>query len=231
MCIRDRYQRRVHGGMSGNRMIIALVGLALLAVANAQVTTVPFAPADKDRILDVHNRVRADVAGGKFINQKAASLPALSWDDELAKGAETWAQQHTLEHCELSERTSEKYKIIGENIFKYYASTEQKKALWKAGVNAWFYEFKSFLKKKLSLEKFEYDADAGQFTQLVWEKTTHIGCAATQSKSEQWFSIVIVCRYGNGGNIPGEQIYKVGEPCSACSGKCSATYKTLCEAA
>lgn len=41
----------------------------------------------------------------------------------------------------------------------------------------------------------------------------------------------MVCNYGPAGNIPGEVVYKDGEPCSECpeGTECSTQYIGLCE--
>ena len=43
----------------------------------------------------------------------------------------------------------------------------------------------------------------GHYTQLMWRRSTAVGCAVAQSRSED----VLVCRYSTAGNVVGEKPY------------------------
>ncbi|WP_411026519.1 CAP domain-containing protein, partial [Salmonella sp. s54395] len=63
----------------------------------------------------------------------------------------------------------------------------------------------------------------GHFTQVVWAKTTHVGCGqtycepATNRKGKEYNNAwLITCNYGPGGNYRGQFPYIEGEKCSRC---------------
>ena len=51
--------------------------------------------------------------------------------------------------------------------------------------------------------QYVFSGDTGHYTQIVWRKTTHIGCASAQCSG----SNVVVCRYDPPGNYIGEQSF------------------------
>jgi hypothetical protein len=44
--------------------------------------------------------------------------------------------------------------------------------------------------------------DVSHYTQLIWRKTTHVGCAASSVGHEE----VLVCHYRTAGNIRGQPV-------------------------
>lgn len=73
---------------------------------------------------------------------------------------------------------------------------------------------------------------ASQATQLLWARTTHIGCAGIEYYVEEERIRTTICNYGPGGNIPGSSIFLIGEPCSKCGQKmcCDEEFDGLCTA-
>lgn len=67
----------------------------------------------------------------------------------------------------------------------------------------------------------------GHATQILWAKTTAIGCGRTRTSSN---SVAIGCNYARAGNIIGKPMYTPGEPCSQCPAgtSCNPKYKGLC---
>lgn len=69
----------------------------------------------------------------------------------------------------------------------------------------------------------------GHFTQVVWATTSEVGCGRVRFYAEDMFQYVIVCNYGEGGNIIGKPVYKRGDPCTACGSEtCNSKYPGLC---
>lgn len=54
------------------------------------------------------------------------------------------------------------------------------------------------------------------YTQVVWAKTTHIGCGLAVSNPTKGFTTTIVCNYGKAGNHENKPLYQVGPAGSAC---------------
>lgn len=66
-------------------------------------------------------------------------------------------------------------------------------------------------------------------TQVLWSRTTHLGCAAIQFEESGRARINIVCNYGPGGNYIGDKVFEEGAPCSSCGGEsCNSAYNGLC---
>lgn len=147
-------------------------------------STVPFSveasrsPDAGPPILAAHNRVRADV-----------NVAALRWSDELAAVAQAWADTLARRNCSL-EHSSGAY---GENLFAASAGGSGPDA-----VASW------------AEEKQDYDHGrsrcrgvCGHYTQVVWARSTHVGCASATCGS----AIVWVCNYDPPGNFIGEKPY------------------------
>ncbi|MEZ4367461.1 MAG: CAP domain-containing protein [Kofleriaceae bacterium] len=142
-------------------------------------------------ILAAHNQVRA-----------SHGQAALSWDDDLAEIAATWAAACVdveapaglIDHNPGRSDTYPEY--VGENIFGSSAPTTGTSA-----VSAW------------ASEESDYDYDTntctgvcGHYTQLVWAETTKVGCAMHACPGLT-FGNAIVCNYAPGGNVNGRRPY------------------------
>ena len=56
---------------------------------------------------------------------------------------------------------------------------------------------------------FRFTMETGHFTQLVWAKTTHVGCGYIKFKDASGsHATQIACNYGPAGNFEGQLIYK-----------------------
>jgi uncharacterized protein YkwD len=140
------------------------------------------------RLLAAHNRER-DTAG----------LPLLKWDDRLMASSRGWAEHlqriGTLVHYESHPKDPDPE---GENLWagtRGYYSPEAMVGLWIAEKK----HFKPGLFPRNS--KTGRVDDVGHYTQVMWRSTTHVGCAVSANRKEEF----LVCRYSEGGNVIGEQ--------------------------
>ncbi len=131
-------------------------------------------------MLDSHNRYRS--------TQK---LPALKWNDNIAKYAQDWANTLKAAQCAMRHRQPNKY---GENLA--WASGQ---SLTASQVTKMWYDeisFYNYAKNSCQAGKM-----CGHFTQVMWKNTREIGCGyASCGRSEIW-----VCNYNPPGNYVGQK--------------------------
>jgi uncharacterized protein YkwD len=160
--------------------------LALVFAANAQKVkknnnrcpgTNGLTETEISAILEAHNKIRTDVGLSKF-----------TWNCKLANLAQEWATRGKFEH-----RSNPNY---GENIF---VSTETNISPTD-GVQTWLTE-KSFWNN--SAGTCQAGKTCVHYTQMVWRKTTEIGCGINRNASGKW-KLLFVCNYNPMGNLAGK---------------------------
>lgn len=131
---------------------------------------------EKRQILESHNKARSEF-----------KLSQLTWDCELAKVAQEWATRGIFGHRPDND--------FGENLFVASAANSSP-----------VFAFKQWM-----LEKSFWDNSSGvcqtgkvctHYTQIVWKKTTQVGCGINRNASGKWKTLV-VCNYDPGGNSKG----------------------------
>ena len=137
-------------------------------------------------MLKEHNKWRAELG-----------IAPLKWSNELAKYAQEWADQLGKKGCNLEHRPrsgafAQKY---GENIYMGYKGYH---ATAKHAVDSWASEKKYFNFKTLGWDW----RKCGHYTQIIWEKSTEVGCAQYQCPDGK---VVWVCNYNPPGNYTGEK--------------------------
>ncbi len=141
-----------------------------------------------ERSLAAHNRER-----------DALGIPALEWDEGLARDAEAWADRLVhVGHLVHSPDNPTDPDPQGENLWagtSGYYSPESMVGLWvgeKRNFRPGIFPANSLTGQ---LE------DVGHYTQLVWRSTRRVGCALAQGPRDEF----LVCRYSEGGNVMGER--------------------------
>lgn len=120
-------------------------------------------------------------------DREAHCAPPLTWSDDLAAVAQTWADHLRDEGCGFEHSSTE----YGENLAG--GSTG---ALPPEGVVSMWYDEK----KDFDFKRGGFGMDTGHFTQLVWIGTTQMGCGMSQCNGmDLW-----VCNYDPPGNVDGE---------------------------
>lgn len=140
------------------------------------------------RLLAAHNRERA-----------VMDVPPLRWDPALAKGALEWAD-HLSRSGKFEHSPDEPgAEQIGENIWggtPHAFAPEKMVGLWIAEKR----QFKSGIFPNNSRTgRLE---DVSHYTQLIWRRSTHVGCATTSVGREE----IMVCRYRTAGNVYGQAV-------------------------
>lgn len=137
---------------------------------------------DAQAILDYHNKVRADV-----------KVEKMTWSPVLGAWAQQWADALNALGCKFQHRRPNKY---GENL--YMGSAHAFNGV--SGVKAWESEKKYYAGGKLTSQNWY---KSGHYTQVVWRKTTEVGCAQTVCKG----MMILVCNYNPPGNFMGQKPY------------------------
>jgi uncharacterized protein YkwD len=125
------------------------------------------------QLVDLHNRIRADVGVGP-----------VSWSNKLATYAQQWADRLASTGCELEHRppSGEWKQVYGENLFM---GTAGRYGVVDA-VKSWESEKQHYRGQPLGLSN---SADIGHYTQMVWRHSKQIGCA----KAECNGNLMVIC--------------------------------------
>ena len=172
------------GPVSRRLGLIALLGCgAFLSQANIGLTS-----RFEERVLAAHNRERA-----------SAGVPALRWDEDLARSAAAWADRlQTLDRLEHAPQSSDEDDVQGENLWAGTLAAYSTEEM----VGAWVAEKRNFkpgvFPANSRTGKLQ---DVGHYTQLMWRSTTSLGCALARGRDKDF----LVCRYSEGGNVIGER--------------------------
>nr|XP_005292347.1 cysteine-rich secretory protein LCCL domain-containing 2 [Chrysemys picta bellii]XP_008166855.1 cysteine-rich secretory protein LCCL domain-containing 2 [Chrysemys picta bellii]XP_023961300.1 cysteine-rich secretory protein LCCL domain-containing 2 [Chrysemys picta bellii] len=168
--------------------------------------------SDKEEILMLHNKLRGEVY------PSASNMEYMTWDDELERSAEAWAQECIWDHGPASLIMS-----IGQNLAVHWGRYRSP----AFHVQSWYDEVKDYT------YPYPHECDpwcpercsgamCTHYTQIVWATTNKVGCAVNVCKQmsvwgEIWENAVyLVCNYSPKGNWIGEAPYKNGRPCSEC---------------
>lgn len=143
---------------------------------------------DVQEIVVSHNTARSVVG----------AIP-LSYSANLAQGAQEWADTLASANCDIRHAPASVRKGAGENI--WYGS----------GYGTW--NVRDMIQDWLG-EKSDYNYEnntcatgtmCGHYTQIVWAKTTAVGCGI--AACAQGEARIFVCRYSPAGNVIGQKPY------------------------
>ena len=178
---------RTHRGGAGLMIVnraktgALLASFAVFPIAWALFARAEPLPPVMQAALDAHNSYRAKHC-----------VPALAWSTQLAASAQQWANRCDFNHDENSSH--------GENLFWGTADAYPPKAV----VADWYEEIEAY-----SFAAPRVNDDTGHFTQVIWRRSKHLGCATARcGENEFW-----VCRYSPPGNDERALSSNVPRPC------------------
>ncbi|XP_072419644.1 peptidase inhibitor 16-like [Chiloscyllium punctatum] len=154
--------------------------------------------ADKEVLLEAHNRFRSEVPD-------ASNMLKMNWDKDLEEIAIEYAQKCIWGHNKERGRT-------GENLYAVTGLLNIKEAVKK-----WYFEVKDYTYETMECTPNKL---CGHYTQLVWADSDKVGCSSHMCEEVQGLNhknlSLLVCNYLPPGNVIGEKPYKKGIPCSEC---------------
>lgn len=153
-------------------------------------------------ILHAHNVVR-----------ERAGVPPLRWSSRLAEMSSARVLKLAnegcyIEHSPLKDRWYEAgFEYIGENLYKVI----NMKPTGVDIVDAWYAEIEDYsygtvgspCVKQRCAGRASPPCTLGHFTQVMWGRSTDVGCARAECPGQAKRTFVSVCNYGPGGNIVG----------------------------
>ena len=148
-----------------------------------------FAASNQDQWLESHNYFRS------IVNPRAQYMPDLIWSSTVAAYAQAY-----IDTCPSGHSGGPQ----GENLYWSSAQNEP----WNA-VAAWYNEVSNY---HLSSNSCDSQKVCGHYTQVVWNQTTHLGCAFANCGST-W---AYICSYDPPGNYVGEKPYQACTGSSHC---------------
>jgi uncharacterized protein YkwD len=144
--------------------------------------------------VDAINAVRAAVTKPASYTGTWAPLPDVSWSETVAASAQAWANHLATDNqCGLAHESQNTY---GENLAMGTSLTAQQ------AVDMWASE-KNLYTWSPTYSMADFDAGSGHYTQLVWRKSTQVGCGSTACGR----AVVISCRFSPPGNYIGQAAY------------------------
>jgi hypothetical protein len=191
-----------------------------------------FSSQEKNQVLNLHNKLRSRVStgnerrGSPGPQPEAANMLELTWDDELAHIAQRWAEQCSFGHDQT--RNVRRFQV-GQNVYQTTRSRDQPvSALIREGVTSWYDEVKQFANAGVS--RYNFNFGTGHYTQMLWAKTSKVGCGHVSYQSGNFINKFLVCNYGEAGNFQDSKMYKSGKACSRCprGTRCSNRNPGLC---
>ena len=158
-------------------------------------------------VVDRHNELRAQ--------EGADNMEMLSWNQSLARLAETWAGNCVWKHP-IPKQNYPEYAGIGQNLYCMSVDKVNNFNL-KGGIQPWYDE------------KYDYNYETkacsgkacGHYEQLVWATSHQIGCAyhkCTPLSPKSWKSgMFFVCNYWpHEATSADQKVFTKGAACSKC---------------
>jgi hypothetical protein len=158
-----------------------------------------------------HNAVRAMV-------MSSTPLPPLTWSPEVAVYAQQWADELAKTACSgPHHRTSEELqkKGYGENLATFGSTGAAGASTAQQALDGWAgevacYTFGTFFgteKCDMSCTTKMHSDGCGHYTQVVWRKSTELGCGVATCQNGAFKQDIWICNYSPAGNYVGQAPY------------------------
>ncbi|XP_064630941.1 GLIPR1-like protein 1 [Lineus longissimus] len=189
-------------------LVVVVVGLAKAGKA-VKATPAFDAVKFKKDMRKYHTRFRK--------GENAADMKRMKYDDSLASWAQKWTDRCEWTHGHVDGESEAMGTYVGQNMWMSTGTNPAR--VGKKAVTAWFNEKKNY---DLSNDKCDPGTMCGHYTQIVWSKTTKVGCgyklcrcetgkkgdfACLKESSKPYSWMFVVCDYSPGGNYAGVSPY------------------------
>lgn len=142
---------------------------------------------EKNEILDAHNSFRC-----------MHMSPYLAWDNDIAKRAQQWASKGQYQMAPEKERLV-RGRLVGQNVGLRGTTDDSVKKV----VAGWYAEIKRTPNQRGSIDENSGSTSGMKaYAQVVWKKTTRVGCGVGPNR-------LMVCFYDPPGNVKGEYMWNV----------------------
>jgi len=169
---------------------------------DADVITAPTANSSYARVvLKAHSKARAKLGADRMM--------LLTWDQALADLAAKHANKCNYTHGDLELPDGTR---VGQNLARAHWSEDLGVYPPDKHVENWVLESKYFNFRTSTCEEM---GDCGHYSQLIWARTSKVGCA--HKVCPNLHSDMIVCNYSPFGNEPGPAYEVWDAPCSRCN--------------
>lgn len=186
---------------------------------DCQLTATGLDNSEKDAIVALHNQFRSQIAIGNTSGLPTASnMLEMEWDEDLARVAQAHANLCSPQPgCSACIRI-EKFPFVGRTGCVVRTNSEDNNRHWEGCIRD-MYEEARILSPASPNSPVRTTRGAESLAQLAWAKTWRVGCGFSMYPSQRTgsrFEKRFTCAYGPGGNMRGQDVYKVGQPCSDC---------------
>lgn len=189
---------------------------------------VPLNKIESNQMLWKHNEARTYVSQeGSFTHLLPSSdMNVLYYSEELAFVAQCWANTCWSfgEHDQC--RSTSRYDSVGQNTFLSNGAEVNATNVLDYAFDFWVQEANFADQDVVDVYEEARARRAPHFLQVVAAKVTHIGCGRSKFGHSWTTYYFVVCNYGPGGLVEGEEVYKAGEVCKSCT--CDRQYVYLC---
>ncbi|OWF45110.1 peptidase inhibitor 16-like [Mizuhopecten yessoensis] len=155
-----------------------------------------FTGAKSLSLLEAHNKYR-----------KIEGVPLMRYDETIAQNAAKYASKCIFGHSAYSERQNiASYSSVGENLFLGTGNPNLEDV-----VSNWYKEKSDYNRSNLSCTP---GKQCGHYTQVIWSKSTALGCGTQRCASIEAGGIIfenalyVVCQYGPAGNYAGQSPFQ-----------------------
>ncbi|XP_075243947.1 ancylostoma secreted protein-like [Convolutriloba macropyga] len=147
-------------------------------------------------VLDVHNKHRSH-----------AGLTPMSWSSSLASEAQAYNDKLTGGKCSLIHSNA---KGKGENLYMVTGSHHTGSELGKSSSTSWYNEISKYKYPDDAKQSFDTCVSfhaVGHFTQMMWSKSTKVGCGFGKCAHKDAF--IVTCQYQPSGNVIGMPMFSI----------------------